>query len=52
MWCMVDNWLSPSSQHERKMLNVKRLDLDASRAKAKKAQQGGGEKLQTVSCAL
>jgi len=35
--------------HERKMLNVKRLDLDASRSKAKKAQQAGGEKLQIVS---
>lgn len=31
------------------MLNVKRLDLDASRSKAKKAQQAGGEKLQIVS---
>ena len=28
---------------------MKRLDLDASRAKAKKAQQDGGEKLQAVS---
>lgn len=34
------------------MLNVKRLDLDASRSKAKKAQQAGGEKLQIVSGGL
>ena len=38
-----------SPQRERKTLNVKRLDLDASRSKAKKAQQDGGEKLQAVS---